>query len=267
MTAPIKEIARRIRKHVVKMHRVGPNVASSMSIADILAVLYFDAMRIDSPEDPDRDRFILSKGHAVSALYSVLAQKGFFDEKLLEQYLADQSPLTGHPVAGSVPGVEVSTGSLGHGLPIGAGLALAAKKDKRKHRIFVLMGDGECQEGSVWEGAMIAARLQLDNLAVIIDANNLQGYGRTDPILPGSSLKGIWESFGWAARRTDGHDVEGLKTLFSSLPFVKNRPSVIIAETIKGKGIAEMEDRMEWHYYSVPENKSAAFLAELDESK
>jgi len=262
-----EDISREIRKFVVKMHRIGPNVGSALSAVDIMAVLYFDIMNIDSPEDPKRDRFILSKGHAVSALYATLAKKGFFEESLLDEYLVDGGPLAGHPVRGNVPGIEVSTGSLGHGLSIAAGLAMAAKNDKRKYRIFVLMGDGECQEGSVWEGAIVASRLQLDNITVIIDANNLQGYERVENILPISSLKAIWENFGWSVVEVDGHDVRSLKKALSKLPLAKGRPSLVLARTVKGKGIAEMENNLGWHYYSVPADKVDSYLDELDKRK
>ncbi|MBM4388370.1 MAG: transketolase [Deltaproteobacteria bacterium] len=261
----LKKIAREIRKEIVKMHRIGPNVGSAMSVADILAVLYFDIMNIDSPEDPGRDRFILSKGHAVSALYAALALKGFIPQRLLDTYLKDASPLSGHPVAGSVPGIEVSTGSLGHGLPIAAGMALAAKKDGRKYRVFALMGDGECQEGSVWEGAAIASRLKLDNLIVIVDANNLQGYERVENILPVSSIERIWQAFGWKTVSVDGHCALSLRKTLSNLPVEAGIPSAVIAHTVKGKGIAEMEDKLEWHYYSVPGEKLPVFQNELEE--
>lgn len=267
MVALTEQIAREIRKQIIKMHRIGPNVGSAMSIADILAVLYFDVMNIDSPDDPDRDRFILSKGHAVSALYAVLAKKGFFEEALLDQYLSGDGPMAGHPARGAVPGIEVTTGSLGHGLPIAVGMAMAAKNDGKKHHIFVLMGDGECQEGSVWESAILAPRLALDNITVIVDANNLQGYQRTEKILPRHLQKGIWEAFGWATVEIDGHDVSSLKNTLLKAPFEKGKPSAIIAKTIKGKGVAEMEDKMGWHYYSVPADKLDSFLEELDKSK
>jgi len=247
------------------MHRRGTNVGSAMSVADILAVLYFDVMNVNSPDDPLRDRFVLSKGHAVSALYAALAHKGFLDPAMLSRYLTDGSPLTGHPCAGNVPGIDVSTGSLGHGLPIAAGMAWAAKKDGRPYRIFVLMGDGEQQEGTVWEGATLAARLGLDNLVAIVDANRLQGYDRTDVIMPVDTLAGKWAAFGWAVEEADGHDVRQLRKVLRKAPFAAGRPSVVIAHTIKGKGVAEMEDQLGWHYFSVPEDKVSPFCDELDQ--
>jgi transketolase len=163
-----------------------------------------------------------------------------------------------------VQGIEVSTGSLGHGLAIGAGIALAAKRDRQSHRIFVLMGDGEQQEGSVWEAAVLAARLKLDNLIAIVDANRLQGYERTDAILPIDTLGDKWKSFGWSARQVDGHNLKQLARVFRGAPFSKGKPSAVIAHTVKGKGVAEMEDQLGWHYFSVPDNKLQPFCEELD---
>lgn len=264
MQEATEQIAREIRKAIIKMHQRGPNVGSALSTVDILAVLYFEVMRIQSPNDPARDRFVLSKGHAVSALYAVLAKKDFISEEMLADYLEEGSPLCGHPVKGSVPGIEVSTGSLGHGLPIGAGMALAEKRGAGRFRVFVLMGDGECQEGSVWEAAMLASRWGLDNLVAIIDANGWQGYQRVEAILPVDTLKAKWEAFGWAVQEVDGHDMDSLRSSFRQIPFYKDKPSVIIAHTVKGKGIAVMEDTLEWHYFSVPREKLNPFLKELE---
>jgi transketolase len=261
---PIEAIARQIRKDVLRMHRTGSNVGGAMSAADILAVLYFDVMRILSPNDPARDRFIMSKGHCVSALYSALSQKSFFDRSRLDEYCVDGRPLTGHPSRGAVPGIEASSGSLGHGLPMAVGMAWAAMKDGLPWRTYVLMGDGECQEGSVWEGATAAARLQLDNLAAIVDANNLQGYGRCEDIQPIETLAAKFEAFGWDARVVDGHDCAALSRALHATPFAPGKPSAVIAKTIKGKGVREMEDILGWHYFSVPEEKLPRFLDELD---
>jgi transketolase len=267
MAQDLKHVATEIRKAVVTMHQRGTNVGSAMSAADILAVLYFDVMNIETPNDPDRDRFILSKGHAASALYATLALKGFFDRSQLSEYLSDGSPLTGHPSRGCVPGIEVSTGSLGHGLPIAAGMALAAQRDRLPWRVFTLLGCGELQEGSVWEGAMVASRLRLDNLTVIVDANNLQGYGRASDIQPIETFRPKFEAFGWGVREVDGHDLAELKSTLGRVPFESGRPSAVIARTTKGKGVAEMEDQLGWHYYSVPPEKLKPFLDELDRRK
>ncbi len=259
-----EEISREIRKRLVRMHQTGSHFGSAMSIVDIMTVLYFRIMNITSPDDPDRDRFILSKGHAASAWYTTLARKGFFPEEVLETYLKNGGQLYGHPVKGGVPGVETSTGSLGHGINIGAGMALAAKNDGKSYRVYVLMGDGETQEGSVWEGAMLAARLQLDNLVAIIDANNLQGFDRVENIQPIGTFPRKWEAFGWGVREVDGHDHGKLEAAFRAVPFSPGCPSMIIAHTTKCKGIKEMEDCFESHYLSVPKGKVECYCRELD---
>ena len=264
MEYPLEKISREIRKYIILMHQQGTGVGSSLSIVDILVTLYFDVMNITSPDDPTRDRFILSKGHAASALYATLAKKGFFDEAVLEDYFSDGRTLWAHPVRGSLPGIEASTGSLGHGLPIAAGVALAAKRDNKDFRVYALLGDGECQEGSVWETAMIAARLELNNMIVIIDANDCQGYDRVEEIQPISTFRAKWESFGWNVEEVDGHDLHALKKTFKSIPQRNKKPSLVIARTVMGKGIAEMEDKLEWHYYSVPKDKVEPFISELE---
>ena len=260
----LQGISREIRKKLVRMHQTGPHFGSAMSIVDILAVLYFRVMNIKSPDDPHRDRFILSKGHAVSALYVTLAKKGFFQEELLDKYLSDGGELYGHPVRGSVPGIEASSGSLGHGLAIGAGMALAAQRDGKDFRVFVLMGDGEIQEGSVWEAAILAQRLKLDNLIAVIDANKLQGFDRVDNIQPIRTFARKWEAFGWDVKEVDGHNYRELEETFKQVPFSKEKPSLIIAHTVKGKGIAEIEDKFECHYFSVKPEQVERFLQELD---
>ena len=264
MSNRLETIATEIRKDVVRMHRKGTNVGSAMSIADILAVLYFDVMNIPSPDDPHRDRFILSKGHAVSALYSALAQKGFFDRELLREYLCDGSPLMGHPSRGALPGIEVSAGSLGHALAITVGMAMAAGHDGATNRFFVLMGDGELQEGTVWEAAAQASRLHLDTVTAIVDANNLQGYGRAEDIMPIETFAEKFNAFGWHAVEVDGHDHDQLRRALGNVPAAAGKPTAVIARTIKGKGVAEMEDQLAWHYFSVPEDKLQPFLDELD---
>jgi transketolase len=210
--------------------------------------------------------FRSSKGHAVSAWYAVLARKGFCPEELLEKYSADGGPLYGHPVRGAVNGIEASTGSLGHGLPIGTGMAWAAQSGGKGVRVFVLMGDGEVQEGSVWEAAILAARLKLDNLVAIVDANNLQGFDRVENIQPIRTLPGKFSAFGWGVREVDGHDHDGLERIFADLPFEKGKPSAVIAHTVKGKGISEMEGRFECHYLSIPRDKVESYLKELDDA-
>ncbi|MDP8234795.1 MAG: transketolase [Candidatus Erginobacter occultus] len=261
------EISREIRQRLVRMHQTGSHFGSAMSIVDILTVLYFRVMNIASPDDPGRDRFILSKGHATSAWYTTLARKGFVDEKVLDTYLKDGGQLYGHPVRGGVPGVEASTGSLGHGINIASGIALAGKNDGRDYRVYVLMGDGEIQEGSVWEGAILAARLKLDNLVAIVDANNLQGFDRVEKIQPIRTFRKKWEAFEWGAREVDGHDHDQLERALREAPFVPGAPSVVIARTTKCKGVKEMEDCFESHYLSVPKDKVECYCRELEEEQ
>ena len=263
-----KKIATEIRKRILRMHAKSRNshIGSAFSIVEILIMLYFRILKINpkEPKDANRDRFILSKGHAVSALYATLAKRGFFNEEILDKYCIDGGILPGHPDRFSVPGIESSTGSLGHGLPIGVGLAFAGKKDKKNYRVFVLMSDGECEEGSIWEAAISASRLKLDNLIGIIDANKLQAYEKTNNIQSISSLKGKFENFGWSVREVDGHNFEQLREVFKSTPFKKEKPTMIIAHTIKGKGIPTMENKLEWHYRSPKENQLKDFIEMLE---
>ncbi len=261
----MKNLTREIRKKLVRMHQTGPHFGSAMSVVDTLAVLYFRILKIESPDDVRRDRFILSKGHAVSAWYVSLAKKGFFDEKILDGYLADGGKLYGHPVRGSLPGIEVSTGSLGHGLPVGVGMALAARNDKADWRVFVLMGDGEVQEGSVWEAAMLAARLKLDKLVAIIDANNFQGFDCVENVQPIGTFRKKFEAFGWSVKEVDGHNHEEIEAALKKIPFQAGKPSLLIAHTVKGKGVLEMEGRFESHYLSIKPEKVDGYLKELEE--
>lgn len=228
----------------------GGHIPASLSIVEILAVLYNHILKIDpkNPRHPGRDRFILSKGHACVALYAVLAERGFFDKKLLAGFGRKGSILGGHPDMHKIPGVEASTGALGHGFPFGVGVALAGRMDGQDYRVFVLLGDGECQEGSVWEAALFAAQHKMDNLTAIIDYNKLQAMGRLDEIVGLEPLGEKWRAFGWEVREVNGHDPEKLKNLFKSLPFRRGRPSMIIAHTIKGKGISFMENVPIWHF-------------------
>ncbi|HOO78372.1 MAG TPA: transketolase [bacterium] len=260
----MKKRAAETRRRLVRMHKTGSHFGSAMSIADILTVLYFRVLRIGSPDDPGRDRFLLSKGHAASCWYATLVARGFAPPEVLEDYLADGSSLYGHPVRNGLPGIEASTGALGHGLPIGAGMALAARNDGKGYRVFVLMGDGETQEGSVWEGAMLASRLKLDNLTAIIDANNFQGFDCVENIQPISSFRPRWEAFGWAVREVDGHDHERLEEVLASVPFETGKPSLVVARTVKGKGVGDMEGKFESHYLSVPRDKIETYCREID---
>ena len=250
----LQTISREIRKDILKMHSEvdASHIASSFSCVDILVALYFKIMRINPKNQNwcDRDRFILSKGHAASALYAVLAKKKLFNPVLLKNYCRSKAALPGHVTKNSLPFIEVSTGSLGHGLSIGAGMAFAAKYDKLKHRIFVLLSDGECNEGSIWEAILFSSHHRLDNLVAIIDYNKLQAFGRTEEVLNLEPFKDKWASFGWEPREVDGHDCEKIASVLSNIPFRQDKPNVIIAHTIKGKGVSFMEDNLIWHYKS-----------------
>lgn len=242
-----------IRKRIIEMVYTGKSshVGTALSCVDILTVLYFAIMNIDpkAPDNLDRDRFILSKGHGCTAQYATLAERGFFDPRLLEQYYQDGG-LPGHATQGCVPGIEVSTGSLGHGLGLGVGMAYAAKMDQKSYRVFVVLGDGECNEGSVWESILAAAHWKLDHLTVIVDHNNLQGCGTTDEVMNLRPFEEKWKAFGWETKTVNGHNLEALVQALKSVPFHLGKPSVIIAETTKGKGVSYMENQLEWHYRS-----------------
>ena len=247
------ELARAIRKGALNMvHKArSSHIGGGLSIADILAVLYGSVLRVDParPDWSERDRFILSKGHAAAAMYAVLAERGFFPKEWCDTYCQDGSRLTGH-VSHHVPGIEVSTGSLGHGLPLGCGMALAAKADGKDYRVFVLMSDGEMDEGSNWESILFAPHHRLDNLVAIIDCNGLQGFGRTRDVLNIEPLADKWRACNWAVRQIDGHDYATIEMTLAGVPFEPGRPSVVIAKTVKGKGVSFMEDQIAWHYRS-----------------
>ena len=256
-----------MRRNMVKMvSRVkGAHLGGGLSIVEILVALYFGVLKIDpaNPEAPDRDRIILSKGHCANALYAVLVERGFAPESILETYFTNGTMLTGHPTKGCVPGVEVSTGALGHGLSIGAGMAFSAKYDKKNHRVFVLLSDGECDEGSTWEAAMSAGARKLDNLVAIVDYNKIQSLGATKDILDLEPFKKKWESFGFSAVEVNGHDFGALLKVFNRLPLKSGRPSVIIAHTVKGKGIPHLENTVKSHYVPPTAEELEAVLREL----
>ena len=221
----------------------------AFSSIDMLVALYFFILRIKAgnPQWQNRDRFILSKGHSSVGLYTVLHLKGFMDLKTLLKFRKNGSILSGHPDMHKVTGVEMSTGSLGHGLSVGVGLAIAAKMDRKKHRIFVMMGDGETQEGSIWEAAMSASHFGLDNLIGIIDRNMIQIDGFTEDIMALEPYASKWKSFGWEVKEIDGHNMKEIVSVLKNVPFKKNKPSLVIANTVKGKGISFMENNPEWH--------------------
>lgn len=236
------------------------HVGAALSLVEIVRVLYDTVLRV-RPQDPqwsDRDRCILSKGHGCLALYAVLADKGFFSMDELRKQCTSGAMLGGHPEA-TIPGVEASTGALGHGLGIGVGMALAARLQRRASRVFVITGDGELDEGSVWESVLSASKHALSHLTVIVDYNKLQSYGRVDDVLPLDPLTEKWRAFGFAVREVDGHDVDALEAVFAELPFETGRPNAVIAHTVKGRGIAFAEHDAGWHHKSkvTGENVSA----------
>jgi transketolase len=243
----------------------GGHTGGSLSSVDILVALYFHAMRYDTarPEMPERDRFGMSKGHSAEALYCTLARAGFFPDSELDAYGRFGAMLYGHPTMG-VPGVEVPTGALGHGLPMGVGMAIAAKRDGSNSRIFVLMGDGEQAEGSVWEAAMAGSHYRLDNLVGIVDNNGLQISGKVDDVMGLSPLASRWASFGWTVMETDGHDIGQLVDVFDRLPAKVGSPTLVLAHTTKGKGVSFMEGRTEWHHKLPTKEQYEQASAELD---
>ncbi|HUQ19466.1 MAG TPA: transketolase [Gemmatimonadaceae bacterium] len=247
-----EELAKRIRRHAVRMTNLGgsSHVGSVLSMADIVAVLYGGIMHIDPlhPEKPERDRFILSKGHAGAGIYAALAESGFFPIEWLEKHCSDGSVLSGHVSHKGVPGVELSTGSLGHGLPVGAGMAYGAKLDEAERRVFVLLSDGECDEGSTWEAILFAAHHKLDNLTAIVDYNKIQSLATVAETLALEPFADKWKAFGWSVVEADGHDHHALYTELSDLPKATGKPTVVIAHTVKGKGVSFMERSVLWHY-------------------
>jgi len=262
-----QELAKKVRIHTLKMANSGggSHIGSALSIADILAVLYTEILHLDSknPTLEKRDRFVLSKGHAAAALYATLAETGFFPISKLATHYQDGSDLCGHVSHKGIPGVEVSTGSLGHGLSLATGMALAAKIDQKKHRIFTLLSDGECDEGSTWEAVLFAAHHHLDNLIAIIDYNKIQSLDTVADTLALEPFADKWRSFGWQVREVDGHDHQQLQSELSSVPLEPGSPSVIICHTIKGKGVSFMENTVLWHYRIPKGDEYAAALKEL----
>lgn len=233
-------------------------------MADLLAVLYADILRVrpDVPRWSERDRFILSKGHACSALYATLALAGFFPKEELLEYGADGSRLMAHS-SHKVPGVEFSTGSLGHGLPFGCGKALAAKRKQQGWRTFVMLSDGELDEGSNWEAILFAPQHRLDNLVAIVDYNKIQSLGAVSEVMELHPLVDKFRAFRWSVREVDGHEHDAIRSALSSAPWETGKPSVLIANTIKGKGVDYMEDKLQWHYSSPSESQLASALSGL----
>ncbi|MER6206232.1 transketolase [Streptomyces sp. NPDC001642] len=266
----LRERATRIREHVADMCAgpEGGHLGGAYSAADIMTALYFDVMNLnpDRPDAPERDRFVLSKGHAAVGLYATLAERGYLPVDELATYARPGSRLMGHPVR-AVPGVEAATGSLGHGLALGCGFALGARLDGHDSRTFVLMGDGELQEGSVWEAAIGAASLGLDRLVAVVDRNSLQLTGDTDSIAAMEPLADRWRGFGWAVQQADGHDLATLVRALGTTPWEPGRPSVLIARTVKGRGLPFLEGRTACHYVTFSERNHAKARAVLGRSR
>jgi transketolase len=265
MTAPVALDARSLflRERIVDALEGGKrgHIGASLSLVELLRVLYDDVLQVrpGEPDWPDRDRFILSKGHGCLTLYAVLADAGFFDVAELAKQCTPNALLGGHPDT-HVPGVEAATGALGHGLPIGVGFALAQRMQRRASRTFVVMGDGEIDEGSVWEAALSAAKHKLANLTAIVDYNKLQSYGAVADVMPLEPLADKWRAFGFAVREVDGHDVAALRATFAALPFEAEKPNLVIAHTVKGRGIPFAEGEPLWHHKA---NVDAEMVARL----
>ena len=265
--AETEKFARKLRLDVLKMINFGrsSHIGAVFSTADILAVLYKSVLRYRSAEPawPERDRFILSKGHAGAGIYAALAEAVFFPLEWLDSYCADGSLLSGHVAHKGVPGVELSTGSLGHGLPVGAGMGYSLKLDGNPGRVFVLLGDGECAEGTTWETALFAAHHRLSNLNVIVDHNRMQGLGFCKDILEVSPLADKWAAFGWEVFEVDGHSHAELHEVFARP--ATDRPRCIVANTVKGKGVSYMENNLAWHYRTPLEENFDQAMRELGE--
>lgn len=261
-------LAIRLRKHALRMtsRAKSSHVGSAFSMADIIAVLYGGALNVDParPDWVDRDRFVLSKGHAGSCLYAALMERGFFPQEILDTYYSNGSILSGHVSHKGVPGVEFSTGSLGHGLGVAAGMAMAGKMKDANHRVVCVLSDGECDEGSNWEAFLFAAHHRLDNLVAIIDYNKIQSLASVADTLALEPFADKLRAMNWAVSEVDGHDHEAIKAVLSSLPLEPGRPTVIIAHTTKGKGVSFMEDTVLWHYRTAQGDEYEAALAELD---
>ena len=247
----LKNISKNVRKSILKevYSAQSGHPGGALSCADILTVLYFNQMNINpkKSDDPNRDRFVLSKGHASAGLYAVLAERGYFDKEELTNFRKLGSILQGHPDMKHIPGVDMTAGSLGQGLSVANGMALSSKLDGRGYRVYCLVGDGEIQEGQIWEAAMTSAHYKLDNLCLIVDNNNLQIDGSVSDVMNIYPLKEKFESFGFEAFEVDGNDIDELISVFQKAKTVKGKPTAIVAKTVKGKGVEFMENKAEWH--------------------
>jgi transketolase len=263
-----KRLAKQIRRHALRMTSTGgsAHIGAVLSMADIVAVLYADILRVDprDPRRPDRDRFILSKGHAGAGVYAALAECGFFPVAKLDTHYKDGSDLSGHVSHKGIPGVELSTGSLGHGLPVGTGMAYGASLDNLGHRVFVLLSDGECDEGSNWEAILFAAHFKLRNLVAVVDYNKIQSLASVADTIALEPFVEKWRSFGWEVREVDGHDHAALRMVLAA-PSTTGCPVCVIAHTTKGKGVSFMENTVLWHYRTAVGEEFERAMRELDE--
>lgn len=263
------KIATKIRKHVIEgvYHAASGHPGGSLSIADILAVLYFEEMRVDPshPKDPDRDRFVLSKGHCAPALYGALAERGFFPVEDIKTLRRIDSYLQGHPDMKGVPGVDMSTGSLGQGVCAANGMAYAAKLDGRDYRVYTILGDGELEEGQVWEAAMFAAHYKLDNVCAFVDLNGLQIDGKVEEVMSPYPVDEKFQAFGWHVIVIDAHDYSQIRSALAEAKTVKGKPTVIIAKSVKGKGVSFMEGQAGWHGVAPKQEEYEQAMAELNQ--
>ncbi|MEW6183202.1 MAG: transketolase [Bacillota bacterium] len=263
----LQEKVMEIRRYIILMITAAGSghPGGSLSAADIVAALYFGVMRIDPkrPDDPDRDRFVLSKGHAAPLLYATLAERGFFPVKELMTLRKLGSRLQGHPDMRKLPGVEMSTGSLGQGLSAANGMALAARLDGRDYRVYVVLGDGETQEGQVWEAAMAAAHYKLDNITAFLDYNGLQIDGAVEEVMSLGQVADKWRAFGWHVIEIDGHDLKAILAAAEEAKGIKDKPTMVVARTIKGKGVSFMENQVDWHGSAPKGEQSMKALIEL----
>ena len=262
-----RALAKKIRKHTLRMVCAGKSghIGSMLSTADIYPVLYKRILKVDpkNPKWPERDRFLLSKGHGGAALLACLAECGFFPLEWLDRYYCDDGKLSGH-ISHHIPGVEFSTGSLGHGLPVACGMAMAAKRDGKAHRIIVMSSDGDLNEGSTWEAIMLAGQHHYDNLTMLVDYNRLQALGNSEDIINLEPLGPKLEMFGWKVIEADGHDPQAIEDALSRLPLESGKPSCVIFRTVKGKGVSFMENDYKWHYGGLtPELRDRA-IAEVE---
>jgi len=267
-TGMLQEKAKKIRQHIIQMigEACSGHPGGSLSAADIVTALYFHVLHLD-PKKPDwleRDRFVLSKGHAAPLLYAALAERGFFPTEELLTLRKLNSRLQGHPDMRKLPGVEMSTGSLGQGLSVANGMALAARLDKRNYRVYVLLGDGEIQEGQVWEAAMASAHYQLDNLTAFLDHNGLQIDGPIKEVMSPEPVVDKWQAFGWHVLTINGHDFHQILSAIKEAKRIKNKPTMIVAETIKGKCISFMENKVDWHGVAPKPDEVRQALIELE---